>query len=71
MSNYRTVGELIESLKEEDLNAPIIYQYYTAETFQTSEEVFKEVAKDFDSLIPSSDFFDVISTEITKKEANK
>jgi hypothetical protein len=33
MSNYRTVGELIEHLKGEDLNAPIIYQYYLAEHF--------------------------------------
>ena len=68
MPNYTTVGELIENLKGEDLSAPIIYQYYLAEHFEISEEVFAEVARDFDSLIPCSDSYEVISEEITKKE---
>jgi len=55
MANYTTIGELIEHLKGEDLSAPIIYQYYLAEHFEISEEVFAEVARDFDSLIPCSD----------------
>ena len=68
MSNYRTVGELIERLKgQEDLEAPIIYQYYLAEHFEVSEEVFAEVARDFDSLIPCSDSYEVISREINSK----
>jgi hypothetical protein len=67
MSNYRTVGELIEHLKGEDLNAPIIYQYYLAEHFEVSEELFKEVAGDFDSLIPCSDSYEVISREVDSK----
>ena len=72
MSNYRTVGELIEHLKVEDLDAPIIYQYYLAEHFEVSEEVFAEVARDFDSLIPCSDSYEVINGEINSKreEAN-
>jgi hypothetical protein len=72
MSNYRTVGELIEHLKGEDLNAPIIYQYYLAEHFEISEEVFGQVVGDFDSLIPCSDSYEVISREIDSKreEAN-
>ena len=44
MANYTTVGELIEHLKGEDLSAPIIYQYYLAEHFEISEEVFGQVA---------------------------
>ena len=68
MPNYTTVGELIEHLKGEDLSAPIIYQYYLAEHFEISEEVFGQVARDFDSLIPCSDSYEVINEEITKKE---
>jgi hypothetical protein len=67
MSSYTTVGELIEHLKGEDLEAPIIYQYYLAEHFEISEEVFAEVARDFDSLIPCSDSYEVISREINSK----
>ena len=72
MSNYTTVGELIEHLKGEDSNAPIIYQYYLAEHFEISEEIFGQVAKEFDSLIPCSDSYEVISGEINNKreEAN-
>ncbi len=72
MSSYTTIGELIEHLKGEDLEAPIIYQYYLAEHFEISEEVFAEVARDFDSLIPCSDSYEVISREINSKreEAN-
>ena len=67
MSSYTTIGELIEHLKGEDLEAPIIYQYYLAEHFEISEEVFAEVARDFDSLIPCSDSYEVISREINSK----
>ena len=67
MANYTTIGELIEHLKGEDLSAPIIYQYYLAEHFEISEEVFAEVARDFDSLIPCSDSYEVISREIDNK----
>lgn len=67
MSNYTTIGELIEHLKGEDLSAPIIYQYYLAEHFEISEEVFAEVARDFDSLIPCSDSYEVILREIDNK----
>ena len=72
MANYTTIGELIEHLKGEDLEAPIIYQYYLAEHFEISEEVFTEVARDFDSLIPCSDSYEVINGEINSKreEAN-
>jgi hypothetical protein len=67
MANYTTIGELIEHLKGEDSNAPIIYQYYLAEHFDISEEVFGQVAGDFDSLIPCSDSYEVISREVNSK----
>ena len=73
MSSYTTVGELIEHLKGEDLSAPIIYQYYLAEHFEISEEVFAEVARDFDSLVPCLDnSYLAIEEEINNKreEAN-
>ena len=68
MAGYTTIGELIESLKEqENLDAPVIYQYYLAEHFDTSEEVFAEVAQKFESLIPClSDAYEVISNETNK-----
>jgi len=55
MSSYTTIGELIEHLKGEDLNAPIIYQYYLAEHFEISEKIFGQVARNFDSIIPCLD----------------
>ena len=64
MANYTTIGELIEHLKGEDLSAPIIYQYYLAEHFEISEEVFAKVAEDFDSLIPCSDSYEVINAVV-------
>ena len=68
MSSYTTVGELIEHLKGEDLSAPIIYQYYLAEHFEVSEEVFAEVARDFDSLVPCLDnSYLAIEEEINNK----
>lgn len=68
MANYATVSELIDNLKRADnLDAPIIYQYYLAEHFNISEEVFGQVAGDFDSLIPCSDSYEVISREIDSK----
>lgn len=73
MASYTTVGELIEHLKGEDLEAPIIYQYYLAEHFEVSEEVFAEVARDFDSLVPCLDnSYLAIEEEINNKreEAN-
>ena len=68
MAGYTTIGELIQNLKEqENLDAPVIYQYYLAEHFDTSEEVFAEVARKFESLIPcTSDVYEVISNEISK-----
>ena len=64
MASYTTIGELIEHLKGEDSNAPIIYQYYLAEHFEVSEEVFAKVAEDFDSLIPCSDSYEVINAVV-------
>jgi hypothetical protein len=67
MAGYTTVGRLIEYLKEqENLDAPVIYQYYLAEHFDTSEEVFTEVAREFESLIPCSDAYESIS-EATRR----
>lgn len=63
MAGYITIRELIENLKEQDnLDAPIIYQYYLAEHFGTSEEVFAKVADRYESLIPClSDAYESIS----------
>jgi len=61
MAGYTTIKELIESLKEqENLDAPVIYQYYLAEHFEVSDEVFGKVASDFESLIPCEDAYGTI-----------
>ena len=50
-----TVSDLIKYLQNEDQDSTVIYQYYTAEHFDTTEEVFQEVAYEFDSVIPNLD----------------
>lgn len=64
-----TVGDLIEILKREDLNAPIIYQYYLAEHFepQPSNEVFAEIAKEYNSLIIGAIFYRELSWRIENR----
>ena len=48
----KTIRQLISSLmSEEDLDQPVIYQYYVAEHFGTDIETFFIVAETFDSLI--------------------
>lgn len=70
MANYTTVRELIDNLlKEEDLDSPVIYQYYLGEHFDVSDKVFAEVAKEFDSMIPAlSDAYDVIAQAVAEKD---
>lgn len=69
MAGYTTVRELIDNLFQvEDLDAPVIYQYYLGEHFDVSDKVFGEVAEIFDSLIPClSDAHDVISQTVAEK----
>lgn len=48
-----TVQELINYLSEiEDKEQPVIYQYYLAEHFSTTPEIFAEVAEELDSELP-------------------
>lgn len=49
-----TVQGLINYLSEiEDKTQPVIYQYYLAEHFTTTPEIFEKVAEEFDSELPS------------------
>ena len=53
-----TVRQLIEHLfKVEDLDEPVLYQYYLAEHFDldSGNEVWGQVVEEFDSLIPGTD----------------
>lgn len=64
-----TIGDLIKYLQDEDQDSTVIYQYYTAEHFDTDESVFKEVAYTFDSVIPNlSDAWDTIASTIADME---
>ncbi len=70
MKNYSTVKDLVGFLKEiENQNAPIIFQYYLAEHFGTSDDKFTEVAHQFKSCIPClSDAFDTIAECVADEE---
>jgi hypothetical protein len=63
MAGYITVRQLIDNLMMvEDLDSPVIYQYYLGEHFDISDTQFAKVAGEFESLIPClSDAHDVIS----------
>jgi len=53
-----TVRQLIEHLfKVEDLDEPVLYQYYLAEHFglDSGNEVWGQVVKELDGLIPGTD----------------
>jgi len=65
-----TIRQLIKSLSDEqDLDQPVIYQYYLAEHFETDTETFSKVAETFNSLIPNlTDGYETISSEIADAE---
>lgn len=65
-----TIRQLIKSLSDEqDLDQPVIYQYYLAEHFETDTETFNKVAETFNSLIPNlTDGYETISSEIADTE---
>ncbi len=53
-----TVRELIDHLfKVEDLDEPILYQYYLAEHFdlESGDKVWEQVATEMNGLIPGTD----------------
>lgn len=53
MAGYITVRELVDNLmKVEDLDSPVVYQYYIGEHFDVSDKTFAKVAEEFESLIP-------------------
>lgn len=66
----KTIRQLISSLmSEQDLDQPVIYQYYVAEHFDTDIESFEKVAEIFDSLIPNlTDSYETISSTVADVE---
>jgi len=67
MAGHTTVGELVHNLLKEDQDSPIIYQYYLAEHFDASSEVFVKVANEFESVIPClRDAHDVIADAVSE-----
>jgi hypothetical protein len=69
MAGHITVRELIDNLmKVEDLDSPVIYQYYIGEHFEVSDQEFAKVADEFESLIPClSDAYDAISQAVAEQ----
>ena len=66
----KTIRQLISSLmNEQDLDQPVIYQYYLAEHFGTDTETFDNVAETFNSLIPNlTDSYETISSTVADTE---
>ena len=66
----KTIRQLISSLmNEQDLDQPVIYQYYLAEHFGTDIETFDKVAETFNSLIPNlTDSYETISSTVADTE---
>lgn len=69
MAGYITVRELIDNLmKVEDLDSPVIYQYYLGEHFEVSDKTFAKVAETFESLIPClTDAHDTIAQAVAEQ----
>ena len=70
MAGYTTVRELIDNLMAvEDLDSPVIYQYYLGEHFDASDKKFAKVAETFESLIPClTDAHEVISQAVAEAD---
>lgn len=74
-----TVRQLIEHLfKVEDLDEPILYQYYLAEHFEleSDSDVWSRVVKELDGLIPGTDscgelIYQVINEKIDDEEGRR
>ena len=67
----KTIRQLITFLlDEEDLDQPVIYQYYLAEHFDTDIDTFGKVAETFNSLIPNlTDAYETVSSTVADEEA--
>ena len=67
----KTIRQLITFLlDEEDLDQPVIYQYYLAEHFDTDIETFGKVAEIFNSLIPNlTEGYETVASTVADEEA--
>lgn len=66
-----TVRELIEHLfKVEDLDEPILYQYYLAEHFgfESGDKVWQQVVEELESLIPGTDRCSELISEAIRRQ---
>lgn len=74
-----TVRQLIEHLfKVEDLDEPVLYQYYLAEHFEleSGSDVWTQVVKELDGLIPGTDscselIYQVINEKVDDEEGRR
>ncbi len=68
-----TVRQLIENLMKEDLDSPVVYEFYIKDHFEhlnVSDEVWTKVAEANDSILVNDDASSVIEYEIKRaKEA--
>jgi hypothetical protein len=67
-----TVRQLIESLKKENLDEPVVYEYYLKDHFQhlkVSDKVWAEIAEEHDSILTNDSAYDEIEEAIKQASA--
>lgn len=69
-----TVRQLIENLMKEELDSPVIFEFYTRDNFEhldVSDEVWAKVVEGNDSILVNDDASSVIEYEITQAKEKK
>jgi len=67
-----TVRQLIESLKKENLDEPVVYEYYLKDHFQhikVSDKVWAEIAEAHDSILTNDSAYDEIEEALKQASA--
>lgn len=67
-----TVRQLIESLKKENLDEPVVYEYYLKDNFghiEVSDKVWAEIAEAHDSILTNDSAWDEIEEALKQASA--
>lgn len=67
-----TVRQLIESLKKENLDEPVVYEYYLKDHFQhikVSDKAWAEITEAHDSILTNDSAYDEIEEALKQASA--
>lgn len=67
-----TVRQLIESLKKENLDEPVIYEYYLKDHFEhikVSDKAWAEIVEAHDSILTNDSAYDEIEEALKQASA--